>query len=39
MKKILFICLFVCGGLVGLVVLWIFNKGRQSGPPDDRDPS
>ena len=33
------ICLFVCGGLVGLVVLWIYNKGRHDGggppgPPD-----
>ena len=27
------ICLFVGGGLVGLLVLWIYNKGRDAGPP------
>ena len=26
------ICLFVCGGLIGLLVLWIYNKGRDQGP-------
>ena len=27
------ICLFVGGGLLGLLVLWIYNKGRKAGPP------
>lgn len=39
-------CLFTTGGLIGLLVLWIYNKGRestlsidkqQSSPPDLQD--
>jgi hypothetical protein len=29
------ICLFVCGGLIGLIVLWIYNKGRHDGGPPE----
>jgi hypothetical protein len=25
------ICLFVGGGAIGLVVLWIYNRGKRSG--------
>jgi len=34
------ICLFVVGGLVGLVVLAIYNKGRRDAirPPDKDEP-
>ncbi len=34
------ICLFVVGGLVGLVVLAIYNKGRRDAgqPPDGGEP-
>lgn len=38
------ICLFVCGGLIGLVVLWIYNRGQDaaapppSWPPDSSPP-
>jgi hypothetical protein len=27
------ICLFVVGGIVGLVVLWIYNKGKHDSTP------
>jgi hypothetical protein len=34
------ICLFVCGGLIGLLVFSIYNKGRNDGgrPPPPYDP-
>ncbi|MEM6258914.1 MAG: hypothetical protein AAF711_06565 [Planctomycetota bacterium] len=28
-------CLFVGGGLLGLLVLWIYNKGKQDGGGHD----
>lgn len=32
------ICLFVGGGLIGLLVLWVYNKGKQDAgnPPVDQ---
>jgi hypothetical protein len=34
-----FIILVVIGGLIGLLVNFIYNKGRQAGPPpDERSP-
>jgi hypothetical protein len=25
------VCLFVCGGGIGLLVLWIYNRGKRAG--------
>lgn len=34
------ICLFVGGGLLGLLILWIYNRGRTAGQQNrDRDDS
>ena len=30
-------CLFVFGGLLGLLVLWIYNKGREDESHGDND--
>ena len=32
-----FICLFVCGGLLGLLVLAIYNSGVRKGQDRDND--
>ena len=29
-------CLFVCGGLLGLLTLWIYNRGKQDGADSSR---